>query len=80
MTHEVVVTFTETVTRRLTFDLDIGDVEPDELECYECSDMHELLDRQNAWDQVAAAAWLGGEIEDRSVDSFEIAGLEEVVT
>ena len=77
MTHEVVVTFTETITRRLTFDLDIGDAEPDELEC---SDIHELLDRQNAWDQVAAAAWLGGEIEDRSVDSFEIAGLEEVVT
>ena len=77
MTHEVVGTFTETITRRLTFDLDIGDAEPDELEC---SDIHELLDRQNAWDQVAAAAWLGGEIEDRSVDSFEIAGLEEVVT
>ena len=77
MTHEVVVTFTETITRRLTFDLDIGDAEPDELEC---SDIHELLNRQNAWDQVAAAAWLGGEIEDRSVDSFEIAGLEEVVT
>jgi len=66
---EVVVTFTETTTRTHTFNLDIEDAEPDELEC---SDVHELLDRQNAWDQVSAAAWLDGDVENRDVDEFEV--------
>ena len=76
MIHEVSVTFTETIIRTLTFDLEIDDFDLADLEC---SDIHEMLDRQKAWDQVVAAAWLGGEIEDRSVDSFEIADLGEVV-
>ena len=70
MITEVSVTFTEVVTRTLTFDLEIEEgVDPRELEC---SDIHEMMDRQNAWDQVVAAAWLGGDIENRVVDEFEV--------
>lgn len=65
----VVVTFTETVTRTLSFNLDLGEWEPEALEV---SDIHEMLDRQNAWDQPAREAWLSGDVEVRNVDEFEI--------
>ena len=68
MITEVTVTFTETVTRTLVFDLDI-EVDPEDLEC---SDIHEMMDRQRAWDQVVAAGWLGGDVENRDVDAFEV--------
>ena len=68
MIHEVSVTFTETVTRTRTFDLDIeGD-----LGDLQCSDIHELLDQQRAWDQLESGDWLGGDIENRDVDAFEV--------
>ena len=79
MITEVSVTFTEIVTRTLTFDLEIeegvwtrdGRGNRSVLDL-QCSDIHELMDRQNAWDQVVAAAWLGGDIENRVVDEFEV--------
>jgi hypothetical protein len=70
MIHEVSVTFTETVTRRYAFDLDIEDGV--DVSTLECSDIHEMLDRQNAWDQPDGPAWLGGDIENRDVDAFEV--------
>ena len=70
MIHEVSVTFTETVTRTLSFNLDIED-EVD-VPTLECSDIHEMLDRQSAWDQVGPEDWIGGDVENRDVDEFEV--------
>lgn len=73
----VEVTFTETTIRSITFELAVEEgVEIDKLEC---SDIHEMLDSQGAWDQPKAEDWLGGEIEERVVDGFEIAGMEPVI-
>jgi len=70
MIAEVSVTFTETITRTLTFDLDIED--GIDLSTLECEDIQEMLDRQGGWDQPTAENWLGGDIENRDVDAFEV--------
>ena len=70
---EVQVTFTETITRTLTFDLEFEeDVDLDEIDS--CSEIHEMLDQQSGWDQPTKENWLTGDIEERVVDGFEIAG------
>jgi hypothetical protein len=69
MMHEVSVTFTETITRTLTFALDIEKFDIAELET---DDIHDMLDRQNAWNQPTAGNWLGGDVENRDIDAFEV--------
>lgn len=75
---EVSVTFTETVTRTLTFDLEFEEG-IDLAEIDSCGDIHEMLDRQHGWDQPTSDQWLTGDIEERVVDGFEIAGRDAVI-
>lgn len=63
----VEVTFTEIVTRTVVLDLDLPDGPPDDE-----SDLHVLIDQQQAWDQVPQSAWLDGDVENRTVDSFAV--------
>lgn len=66
---EVVVTFSETVTRTITFDLELGELSIHDLDN---EVVQELLDAQNAWDQPDGPAWLTGDVEERSVDEFAV--------
>ena len=66
----VEVTFTEHVTRTLTFDLDLAGYWPAGEKTIE--ELHELMDAQRAWNQPTEREWLSGTVSDRFVDEFII--------
>jgi hypothetical protein len=66
--RQITVTFTETVTRRRSFVLEV----PDDVDALTESDVHELLDRQGGWNQLSREDWLTGDVEERTVDKFAI--------
>jgi hypothetical protein len=66
MKQKVKVMFTETVLREREFEIEVEDhVDLQELGT---PDVHEMLDRQKAWDQLSKEDWLTGAVESRQVD------------
>jgi hypothetical protein len=64
------VAFTEVVERSLEFVVELDDdVDPASLDV---SEVHELLDHQEGWDQPSADDWRDGSIESREIDGVEV--------
>ena len=71
---KVLVTFTEVVTRTVPLDLEEldGMSEADAGDLLE-EDIYEIIDREQAWDQVTKEAWLGGDVDQRNVDDWQFS-------